>query len=45
MPGSSAESQDETDSESDDETEKSPAEQNLDGLFVICSICFQNTGR
>ena len=49
MPGSSAESQDDIDSESDDETKRSPAEQkkfivfeeNLDKLFVTCSTCFK----
>ena len=49
MPGSSAESQDETDPKSDQEAEKSPAEQrkfivfeeNLDKLFVACSTCFK----
>ena len=49
MPGSSAESQDDVDSESDDETKRSPAEQkkfivfeeNLDKLFVTCSTCFK----
>ena len=49
MPGSSAESQDETDPESDEEAERSPAEQrkfivfeeNLDKLFVACSTCFK----
>ena len=49
MPESSAESQDDIDSESDDETKRSPAEQkkfivfeeNLDKLFVTCFTCFK----
>ena len=49
MPGSSADSQDETDPESDEEAEQSPAEQrkfivfeeSLDKLFVACSTCFK----
>ena len=53
MPGSSAESQDDIDSESDDKTKRSPAEQkkfivfeeNLDKLFVICSACFKTNLR
>ena len=51
MPGSSAESQDDIDSESDDETKRSPAEQkklivfeeNLDKLFFTCSTCFRRS--
>ena len=53
MPGSSAESQDDLDSESDDETKRSPAEQkkfivfeeNLDKLFVTCSTCFKPNAK
>ena len=47
MPGSSAESQDDIYSESDDKTRRSSIEQkkfieeNLDKLFVTCSTCFK----